>query len=286
MKKIINKKINRKIAIISGTGSLPRLLSEELLTKRIEHSVVYFSKLAPEWVSPNVNIISGKIEQIGSTFKELQSNDYSEIVFAGASERPKLDLKIADKTFLALVPNIQKAMKAGDDTILRLLVQIFENEGFKVIGSQEILPSLLPSAGVLTQNHPSAQDNIDIDRARDIVSKLGDVDVGQASVVSNGLCFGVETIQGTEKMLEFVRNNSDMNAQGSACKSGVFVKNIKIKQSRLIDFPVIGPDTIKQVSNAKLNGIAIFYNNVFVLDISETIALANKKGIFISVIAE
>jgi DUF1009 family protein len=165
-------------------------------------------------------------------------------------------------------------------------VQIFENEGFKVIGSQEILPSLLPPLGVLTENHPSAQDNIDIVRARDILIKLGDADVGQASVVSNGLCFGLETIQGTEKMLEFVRSNSDLNVWSSVSKSGVFVKNIKIKQSRLIDFPVIGPDTIKQVSDAKLNGIAIFYNNVFILDINRTIALANKKGIFISVIAE
>ena len=286
MKKTINKEINRKIAVISGKGSLPRLLSEELLTKKIEHTVVYFSKLTPEWVSSEVNVIYGKIEQIGAIFKELKSNNYNEIVFAGASERPKLDLEIADKTFLELVPDIQRAMKAGDDTILRLLVQIFENEGFKVIGSQEILPSLLPPLGVLTENHPSAQDNIDIVRARDIVIKLGDVDVGQASVVSNGLCFGLETIQGTEKMLEFVRSNSDLNVWSSVSKSGVFVKNIKIKQSRLIDFPVIGPDTIKQVSDAKLNGIAIFYNNVFILDINRTIALANKKGIFISVIAE
>ena len=286
MKKTINKEINRKIAVISGKGSLPRLLSEELLTKKIEHTVVYFSKLTPEWVSSEVNVIYGKIEQIGAIFKELKSNNYNEIVFAGASERSKLDLEIADKTFLALVPDIQKAMKAGDDTILRLLVQIFENEGFKVISSQEVLPSLLPPLGVLTENHPSAQDNLDIVRARDIVIKLGDVDVGQASVVSNGLCFGLETIQGTEKMLEFVRSNSDLNVWSSVSKSGVFVKNIKIKQSRLIDFPVIGPDTIKQVSDAKLNGIAIFYNNVFILDINRTIALANKKGIFISVIAE
>ena len=286
MKKTINKEINRKIAIISGKGNLPRLLSEELLTKKIEHTVVYFSKLTPEWVSSEVNVISGKIEQIGAIFKELKSNNYNEIVFAGASERPKLDLEIADKTFLELVPDIQRAMKAGDDTILRLLVQIFENECFKVIGSQEVLPSLLPPLGVLTENHPSAQDNLDIVRARDIVIKLGDVDVGQASVVSNGLCFGVETIQGTEKMLEFVRSNSDLNVWSSVSKSGVFVKNIKTKQSRLIDFPVIGPDTIKQVSDAKLNGIAIFYNNVFILDINRTIALANKKGIFISVIAE
>jgi DUF1009 family protein len=282
----LNRGINNKIAIVSGTGSLPRLLSEELLIKKLDHVVVHFSNLAPVWVSSKVNVISGKIEQIGSIFEKLKLNNCRQIVFAGASERPKLDLKIADNIFLELVPDIQKAMKAGDDTILRLLVQIFENEGFKVIGSQEILPSLLPPLGVLTENHPSAQDNIDIVRARDIVIKLGDVDVGQASVVSNGLCFGVETIQGTEKMLEFVGNNSDLNVWSSVSKSGVFVKNIKRKQSRLIDFPVIGPDTIKQVSDSKLNGIAIFYNNVFILDINRTIALANKKGIFISVIAE
>jgi len=123
-------------------------------------------------------------------------------------------------------------------------------------------------------------------RARDIVDKLGEIDIGQASVVSNGLCFGLETIQGTEKMLEFVKNNSELNVHSIEGKSGVFFKNIKSNQSRLIDFPVVGPDTIKQVSNAKLNGIAIVHKNVFILDICRTIALANKEGLFVSVIAD
>lgn len=280
------EQIESKVAIISGSGSLPRLLAEELSTKNIKHTVVYFSEIKPTWALSNVDMIYGKIEQIGSLFDKLKSNEFNKIVFAGAFERPELNLKTADKTFLSLAPKIMQAMKAGDDTILRLLVNIFENEGFIVIGSQDIIPSLLPSLGVLTDKHPSEQDEMDIMRARDIVDKLGEIDIGQASVVSNGLCFGLETIQGTEKMLEFVKNNSKLNVHSIEDKSGVFFKNIKSNQSRLIDFPVVGPDTIKQVSNAKLNGIAIVHKNVFILDVCRTIALANKEGLFVSVIAD
>lgn len=278
--------MNNNIAIISGTGSLPRLLSENLLLKNIKHTVVYFSEMNPKWASPKVDLVYGKIEQIGKLFEELKSNQCTKIVFAGAYERPNLDLNAADEKFLTLAPDILKAMKAGDDTILRLLVKIFENEGFIVVGAQDVLPSLLPSLGVLTDKYPSEQDKMDIIRAQDIVDTLAQVDIGQACVVSNGLCFGLETIQGSEKMLEFVKNNSRLNLLSTEGKSGIFFKNIKYNQSRLIDFPVIGPDTIKQVSNAKLNGIAIIHNNVFILDICSTVALANKEGLFISVIAE
>ena len=282
----MNEEINDKVAIISGTGSLPRFLSESLLKKNIKHLVVYFSEIKPTWTSPKVDMIFGEIEQIGKLFADLKSNAFTKIVFAGAFERPKLNLKAADEKFLALAPDISKAMKAGDDTILRLLIKIFENEGFVVIGAQDVLPSLFPPLGVLTDKYPSEHDKMDIIRARDIIDKLGEVDVGQACVVSNGLCFGLETIQGTEAMLRFVQNNSGLNVLSKKGKSGVFFKNIKCNQSRLIDVPVVGPDTIKQASNAKLNGIAIVHNNVFILDILKTISLANKEGLFISVIAE
>lgn len=282
----MNEEINDKVAIISGTGSLPRFLSESLLKKNIKHLVVYFSEIKPTWTSPKVDMIFGEIEQIGKLFVDLKSNGFTKIVFAGAFERPKLNLKAADEKFLALAPDISKAMKAGDDTILRLLIKIFENEGFVVIGAQDVLPSLFPPLGVLTDKYPSEHDKMDIIRARDIIDKLGEVDVGQACVVSNGLCFGLETIQGTEAMLRFVKNNSSLNVLSKKGKSGVFFKNIKCNQSRLIDVPVVGPDTIKQASNAKLNGIAIVHNNVFILDILKTISLANKEGLFISVIAE
>lgn len=282
----MNEEINDKVAIISGTGSLPRFLSESLLKKNIKHLVVYFSEIKPTWTSPKVDMIFGEIEQIGKLFADLKSNAFTKIVFAGAFERPKLNLKAADEKFLALAPDISKAMKAGDDTILRLLIKIFENEGFVVIGAQDVLPSLFPPLGVLTDKYPSEHDKMDIIRARDIIDKLGEVDVGQACVVSNGLCFGLETIQGTEAMLRFVKNNSGLNVLSKKGKSGVFFKNIKCNQSRLIDVPVVGPDTIKQASNAKLNGIAIVHNNVFILDVLKTISLANKEGLFISVIAE
>jgi len=282
----LSNKNTNKIAIISGTGILPQLLSEELLKKELDHLVVHFNSAAPNWISQNISIIEAKIEQIAKLFDQLKLQHVNRVVFAGASVRPKIDLQLADKRFLSLAPDIMRAMKAGDDTILRLLVTIFENEGFKVIGSQDILPFLLPSAGVLTKRQPSDQDERDIVRAREIVQKMGDVDVGQACVVSNGMCLGVETIQGTQEMLKFVKSFLDSNKSNKGYRDGVFFKNIKANQSRLIDFPVIGPETVKQVSDANLNGIAIVYNNVFILDLFETINMANDKNIFISVIAE
>ena len=173
-------------------------------------------------------------------------------------------------------------MRAGDNKILDLIVEIFEHEGFKVMGSEKIIPSLLNSGGVLTINKPKKQDFADIERAQLIVNAIGSVDVGQAAVVSNGVCFGSETIQGTEEMLRFVKNTKQKFQISSSLQNGILYKGPKPGQNLLVDLPTIGPNTILQLKDAGLNGIAIKKNGVYILEREKVISIANKNNLFVA----
>lgn len=272
------------IAIISGSGSLPKLLSKKLILENKNHAVVYFSDNAPDWISEKNVIISANFEQIGKLFDELRGRNFDKIVFAGGIKRPQINLTNADGKFLSLSNKILPAMKAGDDTILSLVVEIFEDEGFKILGSENIIPSLLSEKGILTDHRPNKQDFADIERAKNIVNAIGFVDVGQAAVVSDGVCFGIETIQGTEKMLSFVKETLNEYKGSSALPIGILYKAPKPNQNLLVDFPTIGSDTILQALDAGLNGIALKKNGVYILDHERVISLANEHKLFIIVI--
>ena len=279
----MNEKINN-IAIISGSGSLPRLLSEALIKENKCHAIVYFSNKAPSWGSKKSFKISADFEKIGKLFDELKAGSFTNIVFAGGIKRPEINLSNVDGKFLSFADKILPAMKAGDNKILELIVKIFESEGFKVLGSESIMPSLLDNQGVLTINKPKKQDIADIERAQLIVNAIGSVDVGQAAVVSNGVCFGSETIQGTEEMLRFVKNTKQKFQTSFSSQNGILYKGPKPSQNLLVDLPTIGPDTILQVMEANLNGIALKKNGVYILEREKVISIANAHKLFVTVL--
>jgi DUF1009 family protein len=61
----------------------------------------------------------------------------------------------------------------------------------------------------------------------------------------------------------------------------VLVKAPKPSQDRRFDLPAIGPQTIANVVNAGLAGVAVAAGNTIVADAAETIAAADRATIFV-----
>jgi DUF1009 family protein len=172
-------------------------------------------------------------------------------------------------------------MKAGDDETLSTFIRFFEANGFGVLAAHEVLPSLLPHAGVLTNAKPSDDDMFDAARAVEIVNGLGRMDVGQGAVVGQGICLGLESIQGTDTMLTFVKNNREGYAPNPNGGRGVLLKASKPAQDLRVDLPAIGPDTIRNAHEAGLSGVVIEAGGVMILGREETVSLANELGLFL-----
>lgn len=257
-----------RLAILSGSGELPKRLA----SLREDAVLISFSG-----VPHDLNNASQEhaFEKMGRLFKALKDQGVTEVVMAGAMSRPPLDPAEFDPVMVGLAPRLIAAMQGGDDALLRLVIAIFEEQGFKVRGAHEIDPSLTARAGVLSGAALSDVCERDADQAIKLLNTLGPLDIGQGVVVENGLCLGIETLQGTDALLDFVASTKASLRKGE----GVFVKAPKLGQDLRVDMPTIGPNTIDAVVRAGLSGIIIAANSVIIIDKEQTFAQANALGI-------
>lgn len=273
-------KTSRRLAIVAGRGDLPRLLAEECKATGRDYIVVEFENIPLSWAASHPRI-PAIFEKIGHLFTQLQGGGFGAVVMAGAMDRAQIDLQRLDDKGVELATIISSTVAAGDNATLTAIIQFFEANEFEVIPAHEVMPSLIPNAGVLSKTRPNVDDETDTARAAEIVEALGRVDVGQGAVVAKGICLGLESIQGTDAMLEFVhysREKYSINPDGG---QGVLLKAPKPGQDFRVDLPTIGPSTITNAHAAGLAGIVIESGGAILLHKEDTIALANKLGLFI-----
>lgn len=260
-----------RLAIIAGGGDLPGILAEAE-PKALQ---VVFRGVDTHLAAPDHTV---SFERLGGLFETLRNQHVSRVVFAGAMARPALDPKKFDSKMVGLAPRLMSAMQGGDDGILRLVVRVFEEEGFTVLGAHELVPELIANPGLLAGPEPDSAARADILRANDILSALAPVDVGQGVVVAGGLCLGIETLQGTRAMLEFVAATPANLRRNTG---GVLVKLPKSGQEQRLDLPSVGPETIAQMANAGLTGLVIAAGQVLLLQRDELLQAADSADIFV-----
>ncbi|MFT3974511.1 MAG: UDP-2,3-diacylglucosamine diphosphatase LpxI [Amaricoccus sp.] len=265
------------LAIVAGRGELPRLLAEACATRGRPYRVVVFEGVELAWLDGHPSI-AARFEKPGRLFAALREAGMEAVVFAGGLARPAIRPLAFDLKMLCLAPRLLKGIRAGDDTTLRLVAQIFEAEGLRVEAAQDILPELPATPGVHGDVLPSDADRADAARAAAIVAAMGAADVGQAAVVAGGICLGLESIQGTDAMLGFVAA-TDPGLRPRA--RGVLYKGPKPAQDRRMDFPAIGPGTLAAAAKAGLAGVVVEAGGVMILDHAATVAAANAAGLFL-----
>ncbi|WP_172295150.1 LpxI family protein [Pseudoruegeria sp. HB172150] len=261
-----------RLAIIAGRGALPHQIAKK-------HPEALFVSISGTDVDAPQGVDSAEIsyERFGQLFRTLRGAGTTDVVMAGGMVRPVLNPARFDTKTMMLAPRFLKAMQGGDDQLLRTVVSAFEEEGFAVRGAHELLPDLTAKPGRLAGRKPSSKDNADIDRAIEILTALGPLDVGQGAVVAQSLCFGIETVQGTDALLQYVGDTRHkLRHQG-----GVLVKVPKPGQDLRVDMPTIGPRTIEGVQKAGLNGIVIAAGKVMIIDRPAAIEAAEKAGLFL-----
>ncbi len=266
------------IAIVAGRGALPRLLAEHLAATGRPYRVVRIDGIALDWLQGHP-VIGASFEKPGRLFADLRAAGCGSVVFAGGMRRPDLNPLRFDLTMIRLAPRLLAGLKQGDDATLRLIASVFEAEGFTIRAAHDILADLLAPAGIPTRAQPSEVDRNDARRAAGIVALLGRADVGQAAVVANGICLGLESIQGTDALLDFVARTAGPFRTAGA--RGVLLKAPKPAQDWRVDLPAIGPTTVEGAARAGLAGIVVQARGVLVLDRVATIAAADAAGLFL-----
>lgn len=262
------------VGIIAGGGHLPLLIADEFKKKNISYhlfpieSQVDLSLLCSHPYTP---IYWGQVAKTLQIFRDYHINT---LVLAGGVKRPSfLNLKLDTMGIKWL--GILGKNAFGDDGLLSGITKLLKQEGFNIIGSEAILPHAKTNIGVLGKCIPSATDLEDIKKGIQIAHTLGQLDVGQATIVENQVVLGMEGIEGTAAL---IARCASLKRES---KAGVLVKVCKPQQSQQVDLPTIGPDTVDQIVAAGLNGIALESNKSLMLFPEQIIEKANMAGIFI-----
>jgi len=271
------KASSAKLGIIAGGGDLPLRLAAACTETGRAFYVLAIEGLAKPDVErfPHSWIPLGSV---GRAMKLLKETACKEVVFAGIVKRPDFSKLKPDWRGARLIPRMVRAARDGDDALLSVILEEFERAGFKVIGAEEVFSGLLAKPQVLTRVQPTDKDRYDIARGIETVRALGRLDIGQGAVVCEGLVLAVEAAEGTDAMLE-------------RCAAlpreirGVLVKLTKPAQERRVDLPTMGVATVERAAQAGLAGIAMEAGGALIIDEAETIACADRLGLFIVGIA-
>jgi DUF1009 family protein len=264
------------LGIIAGGGALPLRLIEACQAQQRPFFILALEGAADmQAIAPLPHAVV-HMGGVGDIMRHLRNANVKEVVMAGSVRRPTVRSLRLDGAGVKLLARLGVAFFSGDDALLKAVVAFFEDEGFKVIGSDELLSGLIAQEGILGNVKPDKLAAADITQGMRIAKAIGGLDIGQAVIVSNGCVLGVEAAEGTAELI------TRCSKFRHDTKSGVLVKVMKPAQEKRVDRPAIGVETVEQVHAAGFAGIAIEAGGAIILDKEKTIATADRLGIFIA----
>ncbi len=268
-----------KLGIVAGGGLLPRRLIDLCRARGQPHFVIAFRGYTDDSTVEGVEHAWVRLGAGNEAVKRLHAAKVDDLVMIGPIRRPGLLDLFPDSRTLSFLT--KAALKGwGDDGVLKQIVRVLEaEEGFRVRGVDEFLADLLVGPGPLGSLRPDSQAEADIARGVAVVRQLGQLDVGQAAVVQQGLVLAVEGIEGTDEM---VRRSAALRLDGPG---GVLIKLKKPQQERRVDLPTIGRQTVALVAEAGLGGIAFEAHQTLVVDAESVGAAADEAGLFVTALS-
>jgi len=263
------------LGIIAGSGPLPA--SVALAAQAAGRSVFIIgldghaeaARLAP---FPHAFMRMGAANRMLTLLREKGCRD---LVLVGPIKRPSFfDLR-PEADGMRLLTRIGRAAFAGDDGLLKAVIRVLGEEGFRVLGAHEVLGGLVGRAGLMTKAKPDDQAMADIARGVAVCRALGTADVGQGCVVQAGIVLAVEAVEGTDAML---KRCGPLAWPGPG---GVLVKLVKPGQDRRADLPTIGAETVRGAIEAGLRGLAFEGGGTIIMDRDAMVGAADAAGFFI-----
>jgi DUF1009 family protein len=270
------------LGIIAGGGDLPRAVAQSVRAGGRKVFVMaltgsaagdWIADFAHEWGSPGAP---------GQAFKAFRREGVSDFLLAGQVDRPKFSEMKLDAKGVLLLPRALKAARQGDDGLLRFIMTMFEEEGFRGVSVAEAAPGLLCAEGDLGRLSPTPEHRADMTRGFAIVKALGTLDVGQAAVVCDGLPLAVEAAEGTDQMLVRVGGLREAIRGTPENRRGVMVKALKPTQDAKTDLPVVGVATVERVASVGLAGIGLQAGGALIVDKAAVAARADALGLFVT----
>jgi DUF1009 family protein len=266
-----------RFGLIAGNGRFPFLVLEAARSQGIEMVVAAIKEETFPEIEKEAKCVHWmSLGQLGKLIKTFKSEGVNRAVMAGQVKHKQI--------FSGIIPDLKMIqMLAGlatksTDSLIGGVARVLEDEGIQLMDSTAFLEPLLPDPGLLTDRAPTEEEQRDLDYGCQIARELGRLDLGQSVVVSDGACVALEAMEGTDAV---VRRASSL-ANGRRL---VLVKLAKPSQDLRFDVPVIGPDTLRTMTECKVSALAIEAKKTLMIDREAVISTANAHGVAIVAVA-
>ncbi|MGH1377383.1 MAG: LpxI family protein [Alphaproteobacteria bacterium] len=263
-----------KLGIIAGGGDLPFHLVSTCKDSGITPYIIGLKGHTDPNLMDSHDHIWLDLGAVGKVISFFKSNDVTDLVLIGKVKRPSFKEIKPDIKAVKILSRI--GLRAlGDNGLLELLKEELESEGFKLHGVHNFCDNLLVKEGCIGSLEPHKDDWDSINFGLKASQVNGSLDIGQSVIVQNGMIIGVEAVEGTDALMDRCKH---LQQKG---RGGILVKTRKPQQSKELDMPTIGVNTIENAHRAGLSGIVIHANNVMVVDTKKVANCADKYKIFV-----
>jgi DUF1009 family protein len=264
--------IPKSLLLLAGWGDYPQLVIEGARKAGVEKIVVIGIKgstqkkvLRAADESYSLGLGDGK-----GLLNLIQKVDCGAVVLAGQIN----PLSIFRTRFDSVIRGLIKEVGISNaHTIYGKLSEMLNGYGMEVLPASFFMADHIPAAGILTKQAPTPEQQKDIEYGNDVAMGICNLDVGQTTIVKNGVVVAVEGIDGT---------NATIKRCKKICgKGAIVVKVAKEDHDMRFDIPVIGTRTIKVMKKAGISVLSIQAGRTIVLNMPKVISKAESAGISI-----
>lgn len=269
------------IGLIAGQGRLPFLVADGARRAGLRVICVGLADNAEPALAEHTGVFcTVPLARVGSWIRELKKHGVTTTIMVGRVAKRRIYTPWRIVRYLPDWRAIRiwywrlRGKDKRNDTVLCALADELASGEIYLENSIMYCKDHLATEGVMTACQPGPFVKADIEFGWEIVSKLGELDIGQAIAVKEREVIAVEAIEGTAKMIE---------RAGQLCPKGnwTLIKAAKPNQDMRFDVPCVGADTISSLAENGGKCLVLQKDNVVIIDKPETIELANRLGIAI-----
>jgi DUF1009 family protein len=263
---------NEILGIIAGNGVYPRLLADSARKAGVETIVAAaFTGETDPALEEHLDLVEWmRVGQLNRLLKFFREHKVHHAIMAG---------QIAPKNLFDLHPDwkalllLGKLKQRNAESIFAAIADELRKIEVELMPATTFLEDSLASSGLITGARLSGQEAEDVELGWKIAKEMARLDIGQTVIVKNGTIVAVEALEGT--------NDAIKRGGALARECAVMVKVAKPNQDMRFDVPVIGVETIRICSEARLRVIAVEAEKTLLLERDAIIDLADRSKISI-----
>src|SRR5713101_5063676 len=260
------------LGIIAGNGVYPRLVADSARKAGAEKIIAAaFTGETDSALVQHVDVIEWlRVGQLSRLLKFFREQKIHHAMMAGQIAPKNLfDLRPDWKALLVLA----KLKQRNAESIFAAIADELAKVNIELLPATSFLEDCLAPRGLIAGPKLSRREEEDVDFGWKMAKEIARLDIGQTVIVKNGTILAVEAFDGT--------NDAIKRGGGLARKGALMIKVAKPNQDMRFDVPVIGIETVRVATEAKIRAIAVEAGKTLLLERDAIVDLAGRAEISI-----